>query len=76
MIYDILIWPIFIGLYSPSQAENLLKVERSSRTPALAYSSITSNFERNIGAEIAAAIAAGSDLDHVVGKQRIHRLQD
>jgi len=40
-------------------------VERSSRTPALAYSSITPNHERNIAAEIAAAIAAGSDLDHV-----------
>ena len=54
--------------FSFSQAEKLLKVERSSRTPALAFPSVTPNHERDIGAEVAAAVAAGSDLDHVVGK--------
>jgi len=58
---------LFPGLRENFQAEKLLKVERSNRTPALAYSSISPNHERNIAAEVAAAIAAGSDLDHAIG---------
>merc|ERR1711962_67227 len=57
---------LFPGLRENFQAEKLLKVERSSRTPALAFPSVTPNHERDVGAEAAAA-AAGSDLDHVVG---------
>jgi len=56
---------LFPGLRQCFQAENYLKTSRDSVVPALAYPNLIPNDERDIMAEVAAALVQGADLDPV-----------